>query len=131
MRAVFAALESGDLETLNRAFDPAGRSIIGSIERPRGGPFETFAGAAPFPAALDDRSVVIESLIATGDHVAVQSRICGVHARALIGYEPTGQRLCARYLNLYTLRDGRIVVNSVGFAPQLRKALEANAGGAP
>ena len=129
VRAVFAALESGNVKVLNRAFDPKGKSIIGSIERPRGGPFKTFAKAAPFPAALDKRSVDIESLIAEGNQVAVQSRICGIHARPLIGFKPTGKQLCARYLNLYTIKNGRIVVNAVGFDRELLKKLKKNAGG--
>lgn len=124
--SVFEALENGDLALLNKVFASEGKSIIGSEERNRGGPFDTFAKAAPFPAALDKRDVKVESIFSEGNKVAIQSMICGVHARELVGYKPTGQKLCARYTNLYTIKDGRILENVVGFDPQLRKTLESN-----
>lgn len=127
VREVFSALESGDVEVLNRAFDPTGKSIVGTETRPRGGPFDTFAEAAPFPGALDDRMVNVEELIAEEDKVAVRSEICGTHTRAMLGFGPTGKRVCARYLNIYTIKDGRISVNAVGMDRlQLRQVLEAN-----
>ena len=127
VRQVFAALESGDVEVINRAFDPAGKSIVGTETRPRGGPFDTFAEAAPFPGALENRKVTVEELFAEDDKVAVRSEICGTHARAMSGFEPTGKRVCARYLNIYTIKNGRITVNAVGADRlQLRQVLEAN-----
>lgn len=126
---VFDAMEKGDLDFINGAFDPKGVSIVGTEERPRGGPFKTFAEAAPFPAALSQRSLKIEEILAEGDLVAVRSLICGNHAQKLLEFEPTGKRLCARYLNIYRVSNGVIVSNSVGMnALQLRRALEANAG---
>lgn len=127
VRKVYSALESGDVAVINQAFDPAGKSIVGLETRPRGGPFDTFAEAAPFPAALDERTVTVEELIAEDDKVAVRSEICGRHARPLLTFAPTGKRICARYLNIFTVKDGRIVVNAVGMDRlQLRQALEAN-----
>jgi len=64
VRGVFKAMEVGDLEYINQAFAPDGESIIGSTIRPRGGPHDTFAKAAPFPAGLDNRTIEIESLLA-------------------------------------------------------------------
>ena len=125
---VFEALGSEDLEALNRHFSGDGRSIIGLVERPRGGPHETFDEAAPFPGAMTDVSVEVEHILAEGDLVAVQSKICGDHAKPLLGFAPTGKRLCARYLNLYALKDGVIVSNSVGVhRDQLRDQLRENA----
>lgn len=90
----------------------------------------TFAGAAPFPAALEDRKFLVEMLIAEADKVAVRSEICGTHARVIAGFAPTGKRICARYLNIYTIENGRITVNAVGMDRlQLRQVLEANAKG--
>ena len=124
---VFAALEIGDVVTLNQVFAPDGESIIGSTIRPRGGPHKTFAEAAPFPAALDNRSVEVETIFADENHIAVQSKICGDHARALAGFAPTGKRICARYTNLYTVENGFITKNAVGFDRDLRPTLEKNA----
>ena len=126
-RTVFEALETGDVDALNAIFAPDGESIIGSTIRSRGGPHETFAKAAPFPAALDERSVEVETIFADADHIAVQSMICGVHARELAGFAPTGKRICARYTNLYTVEEGRISRNAVGIDRNLRPLLEANA----
>ena len=126
-RAVFIALETGDHETLNKIFKHDGESIIGSTIRPRGGPHDSFAQAAPFPAALDDRSVEIETIFADDNHIGVQSMICGVHARELAGFTPTGKRICARYTNLYTVKDGQITQNAVGIDRNLLPLLEKNA----
>jgi len=99
---------------------------MGSQVRERGGPFEAFSGAAPFPAALDERKVTVESIFAEKNKVAVQSMICGIHSRELVGYKPTQKKVCGRYTNLYTLENGKIIENAVGFDPQIRKTLEQN-----
>ena len=125
---VFEALGSDDLATLERYFEPETEFIIGLESRPRGGPYTTFPEAAPFPGALDNVTVEVETILAEDDEVAIQSLICGDHAAPLLGFEPTGKRVCGRYLNLYTLNDGRIVSNAVGVhRDQLREQLEANA----
>ena len=124
VKGVFVALETGDLDYLNQAFAPDGESIIGSTIRARGGPHQTFAEAAPFPAALDDRSVTIETIFAENNMVGVQSRICGVHARTLAGFAPSGQTVCARYTNIYTIENNQITKNAVGFDRDLRPLLE-------
>lgn len=125
---IFKAMEVGDLDTLNRGFDPEGQAIIGTETRKRGGPFKTFVEAAPFPGSLGSRKITIEEMIAEEDKVAIRSEICGTHERALLGFQPTGKRLCARYINFYTIEKGRVVVNAVGTNPmQLIRALEANA----
>ena len=124
----FEALGSDDLATLERHFDRDGDVILGLETRKRGGPYATFVEAAPFPGRLDNVTVEVETILAEDDQVAIQSLICGDHAAELLDFEPTGQRLCSRYLNLYTLKDGRIVSNAVGVhRDQLREQLEANA----
>jgi len=99
---------------------------MGSQVRERGGPFEALSGAAPFPAALDERKVTVESIFAEKNKVAVQSMICGIHSRELVGYKPTQKKVCGRYTNLCTLENGKIIENAVGFDPQIRKTLEQN-----
>lgn len=125
---VFGAFGIDDLETLEQYFAVDGTVIIGLTTRPRGGPYDTFMEAAPFPGRLDNVTVEIESLIAEGDSVAIQSVICGDHVEPLLGFEPTGKPVCARYLNFYVLKDEKIISNSVGVQrDQLRDQLEANA----
>lgn len=127
---VFEALGSDNLETLERYFAVDGDVVIGLNTRKRGGPYETFRDAAPFPGALDNVVIDIEHILAEGDKVAIQSRICGDHAAPLLGFEPTGKPLCARYINLYVLKDEKIINNSVSvYRDQLRDQLEANAQG--
>ncbi len=127
VKDVFAALGSGDLGTLNRAFDPQGASIFGLERRPRGGPHASFAQAAPFPAALDNREVKIERVFADGDWVAVRSTICGDHVRPMGELGASGRRVCSAYINLYEIHAGRIVTNIVGTdRQQLRAQIEAD-----
>lgn len=125
---VFDALGSGDLETLERYFAVDGDVILGLETRKRGGPYKTFRDAAAFPGSLDNVTVEVEHILAEGDKVAIQSRICGDHAETMLGFEPTGKEVCSRYINLYILKDGKIVSNSVSvYRDQLRAQLEAYA----
>ncbi|MEL7538762.1 MAG: ester cyclase [Pseudomonadota bacterium] len=124
---VFDALESGDVDVLQRYFDPEGDVIVGLNVRKYGGPYQTFREAAPFPSALSDVTVDVERIFAAGDQVAIQSMICGNQAYTLLGIEPAGRRVCSRYTNLYVLRNGRIVSNTVGvYRDQIREQLEAD-----
>lgn len=126
---VFRALENRDLATLERYFAVDGDFIIGHETRKRGGPYAVFEEAAPFPGALQNIRIEIEHIIAEDDKVAIQSVICGDHAREIWGYAPTGKRLCSRYLNLYRIEGGMIVSNTVGVhRNQLEAQLKANAG---
>jgi ketosteroid isomerase-like protein len=125
---VFDAFERRDLATLERYFASDGDVILGMDARKRGGPYGTFKEAAAFPGSLTDVQVTVEHILAEGDKVAIQSLICGNHAAPLLGFPPTGKRLCSRYINLYTLRAGRITSNSVSvYRDQLVRQLEANA----
>ena len=127
---VFEALGSDDLATLEKYFAQDGDVVIGLETRKRGGPYETFRDAAAFPGSLDNVEVDVERILAEGDEVAIQSKICGDHAEPMLGFEPTRKRVCARYINLYALRDGVIVNNTVSvYRDQLREQLEANAAG--
>ena len=127
---VFEALGSDNIETLERYFAVDGDVVIGLDTRKRGGPYETFRDAAAFPGSLDNVVIDVEHILAEGDKVAIQSRICGDHAEPLLGFEPTGKPLCARYINLYVLKDEKIINNSVSvYRDQLRDQLEANARG--
>lgn len=126
--AVFEAFETGDLATLERSFATDGVIMVGFQTRERGGPYTAFRDAAPFPGSLTEVEVEVETIFAEGDHVAIQSVICGNHAAPILGFAPTGKRLCGRYTNLYRLEDGVIVHNTVGvYRDQLREQLEANA----
>jgi ketosteroid isomerase-like protein len=123
---VFAALESGDLATLEKYFAPEGDVLLGLDARKRGGPFATFRDAAPFPGSMSDVAIEIEHVVAENDKVVVQSLICGNQSAAMMGYEPTGKRICSRYINLYVLADGKIISNSVSvYRDQVRNQLEA------
>lgn len=127
---VFEALGSDDLETLERYFAVDGDVVIGLNMRKRGGPYETFRDAAAFPGSLDNVVIDVEHVLAQGDKVAIQSRICGDHAEPLLGFEPTGKNLCSRYINLYILKDEKIINNTVSvYRDQLREQLEENAKG--
>ena len=124
---VFDALESGDLQTLEKYFATEGDVILGLETRKRGGPYTSFRDAAAFPGSLHDVSVEVEHILAENNHVAIQSLICGKHAETILGFEPTGKQLCSRYINLYVLEDEKIISNSVSvYRDQLIEQLEAN-----
>ena len=111
---------------LEKHFDPDGEVTVGLDVRKRGGPFASFRDAAPFPGSLSEITVDVEHVLAEGDKVAIQTLICGRQTSAMMGYEPTGKRLCSRYMNLYVFRDGRIISNTVSiYRDQVRNQLEA------
>ena len=124
---VFDALESGDLQILEKYFATDGDVILGLETRERGGPYSSFRDAAAFPGSLSEVTVEVEQVLAEGERVAIQSLICGKHAETILGFEPTGKQLCSRYINLYVLEDEKIISNSVSvYRDQLIEQLEAN-----
>ena len=124
---VFEALGSGNLDVLEQYFATDGDVILGLETRERGGPYTTFREAAAFPGSLRNVTVEVEHVLAEADKVAIQSLICGEHAETILGFEPTGQPLCSRYINLYVLEDEKIISNSVSvYRDQLVEQLEAN-----
>jgi hypothetical protein len=64
VRRAFAALETGDLKTLNELFDPKG-----PIHTPRGkvilqgGPFTDLKSSCPMCAALSNRKITIDLIL--------------------------------------------------------------------
>lgn len=130
MLEVFEALESADLNVLEQYFTTDGAVILGLETRERGGPYRTFREAAAFPGSLRNVTVEVEHILAEDDKIAIQSLICGEHAETILGFEPTGERLCSRYINLYVLEDETIISNSVSvYRDQLVEQLEANQAG--
>jgi len=76
----FAALNEGDLKTLNELFDPAGPwHLPNGKTAPQGGPFTELAKACPMCAALEQRKIVIDVMVAEGDLVSVRSTWSGLY----------------------------------------------------
>jgi steroid delta-isomerase-like uncharacterized protein len=75
-------------------------------------------------AALPDWRSDLHLLVAEGDVVAEHFTAHGTHRGELMGVAPTGKELFLRGINIFRLRDGRIVerwgrLDELGFMQQL------------
>jgi ketosteroid isomerase-like protein len=135
VRRAFAALESGDLNTLNDVFDPKG-----PIHTPKGktilqgGPFTELKGSCSFCSSLGaDRKITIDLMVSEGDMIAVRSTWSGKYSGTVRGTSVEGKQVSVVYVNLYRVVGGKIVENwyltdSLGLAEQLgMKLTPANA----
>ncbi len=59
--------------------------------------------------AFPDYHSTIEDLVAEGDRVVVRQTVTGTHRGAFMGIEPTGRRVRFEAIDIFRVRDGRIV----------------------
>ncbi len=112
VRIFLKALETGDIAAMN-----AIRGAAGYTHSPNGEsrPATTSADLAercPICAALPDRKISIDMMVAEGDLVTVRSTWTGTYTGAYRGIAiaaPTPVTM--RYINIYRIADGRIVEN--------------------
>jgi predicted ester cyclase len=125
VRHAFQALEQGDLKTLNEVFDPKG-----PIHTPRGnvilqgGPFTSLKESCPMCAALSNRKIAIDLIVAEGDLVAVRSTWSGKYSGTVRGMTVADKDVSVVYTNIYRIADGKIAENwyqadSLSLAEQL------------
>jgi SnoaL-like domain len=80
VKRAFAAFNDGDLKTLNELFDPHGSwHLPNGKTMPQGGPFTELAKSCPMCAALEQRKVVIDVIVAESDLIAVRSTWSGLY----------------------------------------------------
>ena len=112
VRQALAAMERGDLPALNALFDPDGPWHIPSGATIRqGGPFADLHASCPICAALGDRKIAIEVMLAEGDLVAVRSTWTGLYTGTVRGVAIVGKPVALVYTNIYRVAGGRIVEN--------------------
>lgn len=66
------------------------------------------ADEAPFFAAFTDIESVVEDQIAEGDRVATRVTMRCTHSGPYGGFQPTGHRIAIPFIDISTVRDGRI-----------------------
>jgi glyoxylase-like metal-dependent hydrolase (beta-lactamase superfamily II)/predicted ester cyclase len=110
MTAYFDALARHDLDAIAAAWAPDGVCHIAG-QPDASGPGGVRAWWAEFFGSSPDLRFEVEELIAEGDQVAVRWSARGTFAGpgSLQGIEPTYARLDLHGLDLFTLRDGRIL----------------------
>ena len=82
------------------------------------------SAGALFRAAFPDWHSELHMLIAEGDLVAEHFTARGTHAGEIMGVGPTGRDVALRGINIFRLRDGRIIerwgrLDDLGFLQQL------------
>jgi predicted ester cyclase len=62
-------------------------------------------------AAVPDRKVTVEDIIAEGDRVMVRCRMVGTNLGGLpwAGVEPNGQRIDMQWISIYRIANGKVV----------------------
>lgn len=112
VRAFLKALETGDIAAMNVI-----RGAVGVTHSPNGEsrPATTSANLGercPMCAALPDRKISIDMMLAEGDLVSVRSTWTGTYTG---GYRGMGiaapKPVTVRYVNIYRIANGRIVEN--------------------
>jgi steroid delta-isomerase-like uncharacterized protein len=109
VRRVEAAWESGALDQLDDFFAPDAVSHAAVPRLPQG-----LAGwkqaHRQMLAAVPDRRVTIEDMIAEGNKVVVRARLTGTNRTGLpwANVPPNGNRIDMQYITIYRIEDGRI-----------------------
>jgi ketosteroid isomerase-like protein len=108
----FAALNEGDLKTLNELFDPDGPwHLPNGKTMPQGGPFTELAKSCPMCARLEQRKIVIDVMMAESDLVSVRSTWSGLYTGTTRGVSFHQKPVTLVYFNIYRVSGGRIREN--------------------
>ncbi len=132
VRAFLKALEAGDMAAM-----VAIRGGGGPTHGPNGESRVSAAGSSlaercPMCAALPDRKITIDGMVAEGDLVSVRSTWTGTYSGGYRGMEiATPKSVTVRYSNTYRIANGKIVENWASYdrlalAEQLGLALMPN-----
>jgi ketosteroid isomerase-like protein len=112
VQRAFAALNEGDLKTLNELFDPAGPWHLPDGKTiPQGGPFTELAKSCPMCAKLEQRKIVIDVMVAENDLVSVRSTWSGLYTGTARGVSFQQKPVTLVYFNIYRVSGGRIREN--------------------
>jgi len=112
VKRAFAALNEGDLKTLNELFDPDGPwHLPNGKTMPQGGPFTELAKSCPMCAKLDQRKIVIDVMVAENDLVSVRSTWSGLYTGTSRGVSFHQEPVTLVYFNIYRVSGGRIREN--------------------
>ncbi len=112
VKRAFAAFNDGDLKTLNELFDPHGSwHLPNGKTMPQGGPFTELAKSCPMCAALEQRKVVIDVIVAESDLIAVRSTWSGLYTGTTRGVSFHQKPVTLVYFNIYRVSGGRIREN--------------------
>jgi ketosteroid isomerase-like protein len=108
----FAAFNQGDLPALNQIFDPDGPWHLPNGKTiPQGGPFTELAKSCPMCAALEQRKIVIDVMVAEADLVSVRSTWSGFYTGTVRGVSFHQKPVTLVYFNIYRVSGGRIHEN--------------------
>lgn len=109
-RRFLGALEAGDMAAI-RSLSSPGVSYGARGESARG-EGKTLKEACPMCAALSDRQIVIDFMVAEGDLVTVRSIWTGTYTGEYRGVAvPTPTPVRVIYTNIYRIKDGRVTDN--------------------
>ncbi len=67
----------------------------------------------PFQAAFSDKVCIDEARLAEGEWMAAFGRQEAVHSGEFMGIAPTGKRVEIRYMDIWKVKDGKIIDNWV------------------
>jgi ketosteroid isomerase-like protein len=105
VRRAFQAFNQGDLKTLNEIFDA--KAVLHSPQgkdKLRGGPLTELKDACPMCAALSDRKIKVDLILAEGDLAAVRSTWSGRYSGTV--RTVAGKDVSVVYTNITVLRAG-------------------------
>ena len=112
VQRAFQVFNRGDLKTLNDVFDPKG-PIHGRTgqDKIQGGPFAELKDSCAMCAALSNRQIKIDLIVAEGNMVAVRSTWSGKYSGTVRGTPVADKDISVTYINFYRVAGGKIVEN--------------------
>jgi steroid delta-isomerase-like uncharacterized protein len=135
VRRMFASTDAHDFDTIeNDLFAPDYQLRFDSMPQMDKANAAGFFRA--FVAAFPDISHTLEDVIAEGDRVGARLVVRGTNTAAFMGMPPTNRPIAISAINMFRLKDGRIVdqqINSDGVGMMMQLGLmpgpdqEANA----
>lgn len=107
VRAVFAAVDRGDLDGLMALVSPEIRTHTPIPGVGHGA--DAFRGFMQgFFSAFPEQSVEVHDLVASGDRVAVRHTHRGVHGGEFLGAPPSGRSFEVQGIEIFRIQDGQV-----------------------
>jgi ketosteroid isomerase-like protein len=113
VRRLFDALQAGDLATLNELGDPKGVTHGAAGTHENGGPHKDLKDACPMCVIMNPRQITVDFMVAEGDLVTVRSIMRATQSGQYHDMPPSGKQVTISYINVYRIRNHRIVENWV------------------
>jgi steroid delta-isomerase-like uncharacterized protein len=97
------------LQRIDHSYVGESETLPGPVHGPEGARHALNILFTAFP----DLQLEVQHVIASGDHLVIQSRLTGTHEGTLAGIAPTGKHVSWQSCNVVELRNGKAIRNRI------------------